>query len=60
MKTTRVAFLSLSLASVVGIAARGQQAPPATGAASNTDATHKTVRIAATQPKSRLIDWHVR
>jgi predicted amidohydrolase len=59
MKTTRIAFLALSLA-VFGIESRGQQARSSTDATTNAATGHKTVRIGAAQPKSRLIDWHVR
>src|SRR5690242_7458205 len=60
MKTTRTAFLELGLAAAFSSAARGQDALPHASAASNTITAHQTVRIGATQPKSRLIDWHVR
>ena len=60
MKTTQTAFLALSLAIAFNSAARGQDALPHASAASNTITAHRTVRIGATQPKSRLIDWHVR
>jgi len=60
MKTTQMMFLALSLAAAFSAAARGQDTVPRASADSNTAAPHQTVRIGATQPKSRLIDWHVR
>ena len=60
MKTTQTAFLALSLAIAFNSAAHGQDAVPRASAASNAPMAHRTVRIGATQPKSRLIDWHVR